>query len=259
MGASNPVLTRLSFAVAAVCLLPLAACSGPSATNGDGSAVNGAGTQTSSQTTAQRFAACLTGKGFDARAAASVPSQGGQETGIAVELRMIDKSGNPMTLNGDSAGVSSSGDQTGAQSDPYANAAYVSVEGNARWVVFKDSRSLAGSPYESKREDYAACEREHPDFTQPVPDNGQPFIPEADKQTALDYAKQARSKGFAWVADPDAANPTTIMIPRTVSESEFRRLLSEVPDATGVISYGFDGSVTDYGWDYDRALEEASR
>lgn len=247
----------LSCAAAAACLFALAACSVPSAVTGrtdSGGSGSGAGAASgaSSDEAAKRFVACLVGKGLDARTAPAVGAQGGQASGSAVELRMIDQSGNPVSSSGNTAGASSSS----GSADPYANAAYVSMEDGANWVVFKDADSLAGSPYESKRKDYADCEAQNPDFSQPVPDNGQPVIPEADKQAALDYAKAARDKGFSWVADPEAANPTTIMVPTTVSEDEFRRLLKELPNTSGVVSFGFIGDASDYGWDYNEVLKE---
>ena len=251
----------MSCAVAAACLLALTACSVPLADNGPtGSTGPGGGTGAGAGTVsgapsdeaARRFVACLVGRGLDARTAPAVGAQGGQASGSAVELRMIDQSGNPVSSSGTTAGASSSS----GSPDPYANAAYVSMEDGANWVVFKDAESLAGSPYESRRQDYADCEAQNPDFTQPVPDNGQPVIPEADRQAALDYAKAARDKGFSWVADPDAANPTTIMVPVTVSEDEFRRLLKEVPNTSGVVSFGFSGDASDYGWDYNEVLGE---
>ena len=137
------------------------------------------------------------------------------------------------------------------------NAAYTSMEDDSTWVVFKDAKALAGSPYESKQREYADCEAKNPDFTQPIPDMGpQHQYSGEDKQAALAYAQAARKKGFDWVKDPDADTPTSITIPGTVSESELRRFLKECPTDGANISYAFAGTTEEFGYDYNKVLSE---
>lgn len=132
----------------------LGACSSPLAAVGTGSGADDrSDATTTTDATAKRFAACLTGKGFDARTAAGVSSGSGSgkqaPTKNAVALRMIGTAGKPVASQGNSLSASDDGPQL------YPNAAYTSMEDDSTWVVFKDAKALAGSPYESKQREYA--------------------------------------------------------------------------------------------------------
>lgn len=164
---------------------------------------------------------------------------------------MIGTDGKPVASQGNSLSASDDGPQL------YPNAAYTSMEDDSTWVVFKDAKALAGSPYESKQREYADCEAKNPGFTQPIPDMGpQHQYSGEDKQAALAYAQAARKKGFDWVKDPDADTPTSITIPGTVSESELRRFLKECPTDGANISYAFAGTTEEFGYDYNKVLSE---
>ena len=234
----------------------LGACSSPLAAVGTGSGADDRyDATTTTDATTKRFAACLTGKGFDARTAAGVSSGSGSgkqaPTKNAVALRMIGTDGKPVASQGNSLSASDDGPQL------YPNAAYTSMEDDSTWVVFKDAKALAGSPYESKQREYADCEAKNTDFTQPIPDMGpQHQYSGEDKQAALAYAQAARKKGFDWVKDPDADTPTSITIPGTVSESELRRFLKECPTDGANISYVFAGTTEEFGYDYNKVLSE---
>ncbi|PWG66923.1 hypothetical protein [Bifidobacterium callitrichidarum] len=251
-----------------LCLTALAGCSMPftnqATDTGDSGTTTGSGSNTTDNLTtdvnAKKFVSCLTGKGFEAQAAAApgVPDQNGKMTTPTtknmVMLRMLDANGQPVESGND--GMSVSTDSTTQQM--YANAMFTSIDYGTVWVAFKDSTALAGSPYESKRQDYADCEAENPNFAQPAQDlNQTPSYSDADKQAALDYAKKARSKGFSWVADPAGDEPTTILIPKTVGEDELRRFFKECPVGDARITFGFDGTAEDFGYDYTKVMDEA--
>ncbi|WP_146191857.1 hypothetical protein [Bifidobacterium longum] len=114
----------------------LGACSSPLAAVGTGSGADDrSDATTTTDATAKRFAACLTGKGFDARTAAGVSSGSGSgkqaPTKNAVALRMIGTDGKPVASQGNSLSASDDGPQL------YPNAAYTSMEDDSTWVVFK--------------------------------------------------------------------------------------------------------------------------
>ncbi|KAB8289441.1 Uridine kinase [Bifidobacterium ramosum] len=254
----------LTIAIASTLTLSaLAGCSTPFTTNGgnqSNAVASGGDTATSTDTNVRKFIACLTDKGIEAQAAAAPDMSGSTDTSKAptvknaVELRMIDAAGNPVKVGGDSNGMTVDSD---AQ-QLYAGATFTTVEDDKVWVMFKDATALAGSPYASKQQDYAACQAQVPDFTQPVQDeNVQPAVSDAQKQAALDFAKKAREKGYSWVADPDGDNPTTIMIPKTVSEEEFRRFLKDCPVGDSGVSFGFDGTPQEFGYDYTQVMRDA--
>ncbi|WP_094668373.1 hypothetical protein [Bifidobacterium myosotis] len=256
-----------------LCMAALAGCSSPFAANGgddtgvtgiDASA-NGGGNATDAlptDATAKRFLSCLTGKGFDAQATAApgVPDAEGKAKAATsknmVMLRMIDASGQPVAAGDGGTSVSA---DAGTQS-LYANAMLTFIDYGAVWVAFKDAAALAGSPYESKQQEYADCEAKNPDFTQPAQDlaAGAPTYSEEERQAALDYARKARAKGFGWVADPTGDEPTTILIPKTVGEEELRRFLKECPVGDARIAFGFDGATEEFGYDYMKVLDEAT-
>lgn len=256
-----------------LCMAALAGCSSPFAANGgDDTGVTGIDTSTNgggnaadalpTDATAKRFLSCLTGKGFDAQASAApgIPDAEGKAKAATsknmVMLRMIDASGQPVASGDGGTSVSAGADTQSL----YANAMLTSIDYGTVWVAFKDATALAGSPYESKQQEYADCEAKNPDFTQPAQDftAGAPTYSEEERQAALDYAKRARAKGFGWVADPAGDEPTTILIPKTVGEEELRRFLKECPVGDARIAFGFDGTAEEFGYDYMKVLDEAT-
>lgn len=248
----------------ALCLIALAGCSMPFTNQATGTSDTGSNSAfantLATDANAKKFVSCLTGKGFDAQAAAAprVPDSSGKAktptTKNMVMLRMLDASGQP--VESDENGMSVNTDS--AMQQMYANSMFTSIDYGTVWVAFKDSSALAGSPYESKQQDYAKCEAENPNFAQPAQElNQTPTYSDADKQAALDYAAKARKKGFSWVADPTGAEPTTILIPKTVSEEELRRFFKECPVGDARITFGFDGTTDDFGYDYTRIMDEA--
>ncbi|MBT1175320.1 hypothetical protein JS530_07375 [Bifidobacterium sp. LC6] len=253
----------VSFA-SALCLIALAGCSTPftnQALHTDDNDNTAGGTDNiATDANAKKFVSCLTGKGFEAQAAVAPrtsDSSGKAKTPTTknmVMLRMLDANGQPVEA-GDN-GMSVSTDSTTQQM--YANSMFTSIDYGTVWVAFKDSTALAGSPYESKRQDYADCEAKNPNFSQPAQNLSQtPTYTDADKQAALDFAKKAREKGFSWVADPTGDEPTTILIPKTVNEDELRRFFKECPVGDAHITYGFDGTAEDFGYDYTKVMDEA--
>ena len=243
---------------AGLCLIGLTACSSTDTGRPDASGAD-ATTSASSGDAAREFTACLTGKGLDAHLYASTLDASGNGAEDAVELRMIDASGNPIAVGGDSDGASISSDSASSFDDLYPGASYTTITDDGAWVTFPDAEALAGSPYEASQQDYAACEAQVPAFSQPVQDAaGQRTWSDADKRSALDFARQARDKGFSWVQDPSADEPTTIMIPATVGENELRRFLEACPIADAAITVGFAGTPDEFGYDYTKVMEETS-
>lgn len=267
MTRNRPLTATTAAIISAAILLTLVACAGPASdatAAGAGDDTNAAGTTSSLPVaeTARKFVACLTSKGLDARTdvGPGMPDASGKAKAPTVrnmaELRMIDRAGNPVTT--DSTGTSIS---TGSDTQQlYANAMLTALDYGTVWVAFKDSTALAGTPYESKQADYADCEAQHPNFTQPAQDlaSGQPTYSEEDKRAALDFARKARGKGFSWVADPSGDEPTTILIPRTVTADELRRFFKECPVGDAHISFGFDGTPEEFGYDYMKVMDQAN-
>ena len=266
MTRNRPLTATTAAAISAAILLTLAACAGPASdttTTGAGDDANATDTTSNLPVdeTARQFVACLAAKGLDARTdvGPGTPDASGKAKAPTVrnmaELRMIDRSGNPITT--DDTGTSISNDS--ATQQLYANAMFTSLDNGTVWVAFKDSTALAGTPYESKRADYADCEAKHPNFSQPAQDlaSGQPTYSEEDKRAALDFARKARDKGFSWVADPSGDEPTTILIPRTVKADELKRFFRECPVGDAHISFGFDGTPEEFGYDYMKVMDEA--
>lgn len=105
---------------------------------------------------------------------------------------------------------------------------------------------------------YAECAKQHPEFAQPAPsvpgggaDDGADALADA-----LAFARCARDAGFSWVADPDAEAGGSIELPSTLTEAEFRALLTACPpsDYPG----GLGWSVTDdLSFDWSAVLDEA--
>ena len=264
MTRNRPLTATTAAAISAAILLTLAACADPASdTTTTGADTNATDTTSDLPVdeTARKFVACLTAKGLDARTdvGPGAPDASGKAKAPTVrnmaELRMIDRTGNPVTTDdtGTSIGTDSATQQL------YANAMFTALDYGTVWVAFKDSTELAGTPYESKQADYADCEAKHPNFTQPAQDlsSGQPAYSEEDKRAALDFARKARGKGFSWVADPSGDEPTTILIPRTVTADELRRFFKECPVGDARISFGFDGTPEEFGYDYMKVMDEA--
>ncbi|RSX56273.1 hypothetical protein [Bifidobacterium samirii] len=244
-----------------LCLIGLTACSTPAADQPAASGGDDATTGASSGDAAREFTACLTGKGLDARLYASTLDASGNGVEDAVELRMLDASGNPVAVGGDSDGASISSDSATSFDDLYPGAAYTVVTDDGAWVTFPNAQALAGSPYAASQQDYATCEAQVPAFSQPVQDAaGQQTWSDDDKRAALDFARQARDRGFSWVQDPTADAPTTIMIPDTVGEGELRRFLEACPmdDLNANVTLGFAGTPDEFGYDYTKVMDETS-
>ncbi|PST49812.1 hypothetical protein COO72_00860 [Bifidobacterium callitrichos] len=263
MTRNRPLTATTAAAISAAILLTLAACAGPASDTTTAGADTNATDTTSDlpvDETARKFVACLTSKGLDARTdvGPGAPDASGKAKAPTVrnmaELRMIDRAGNPVTTDDTGTSISTGSDTQ----QLYANAMFTALDYGTVWVAFKDSTALAGTPYESKQADYADCEAKHPNFTQPAQDlaSGQPTYSEEDKRAALDFARKARGKGFSWVADPSGDEPTTILIPRTVTADELRRFFRECPVGDARISFGFDGTPEEFGYDYMKVMDE---
>lgn len=122
------------------------------------------------------------------------------------------------------------------------------------WVAPPDAEFFENDA--GTREAYAGCEKEHPDFAQPdasapgATDDGAQALAEA-----LGFARCARDAGFAWVADPDQDHGSSIVLPQSVSESEFRALLTACPpaDYPGGLGWSVAG---DLSFDWVAVLDE---
>lgn len=226
----------LALTLAAACLTATAACSTEAitakdtdATTTDATTSAGISEETRAEhakleTTAKRFTACLTAKGLDAR---TVESYGVATAGMRTEdipkatvvLKRIDQSGNDATADAT--------DDNGTDT-LYPTARLHATIDDALWVGFAGSSDLAGTPYATKQQDYAACEQENPDFSQPPFSRGRTSNPGV-ALAELEFARKARADGFEWYPDPDPAGGGTtgsVDIPDTVSAEEFRRFLT---------------------------------
>ncbi|GLJ79263.1 hypothetical protein [Microbacterium imperiale] len=123
------------------------------------------------------------------------------------------------------------------------------------WVAPADAEFFEDDA--AARDAYAACETDHPDFAQPavsVPggaaDEGADALAEA-----LAFTRCARDAGFAWLADPDPESGGSIVLPPSLTESEFRALLAACPPTDYPAGLGW--SVTgDLSFDWTAVLDE---
>lgn len=255
-------LTRDAVALLAVSAMAatMAACSTSGGTGKGGDDATQT-SDTSSQTkysggpeedpVAKRFVACLVSKGIDARVV------GGDNVG----LRWVDAAGNPaqeeLVDGPDGEPVMS----MVADPELYPNVAVFGGVGYADGTDFDyvqviDASGLAGSPYDDKQDEYAACERENPDFSQSPginPADKQKDVSAEDKQAVLDYARRARELGFTWVADPTAEQPLSIVFTPDVPREEIKRLLTECPVEGTPVYTSFNG---DFPYSVGELLEE---
>lgn len=107
-----------------------------------------------------------------------------------------------------------------------------------------------------KRERYAECANQHPGFTQPVaqaPTNGTGASDGLAE--ALEFTRCARDAGFTWMADPDPSTGASIVLPPSLTESDFRALLTACSPFSG--GGGLGWSVAgDLAFDWMSVLEE---
>lgn len=251
----------IALLAASAMMTTLSACSTSGATGKNGDDATQADTA-SSQTeysggpeedpVAKRFVACLVSKGIDARVV----------NGDNAGLRWVDAAGNPVQdqlVDGpDGEPVMA----TVADPELYPNVAVFGGEGyvdgtSFDYVQVNDASGLAGSPYDDKQDEYAACERENPDFSQSPgfnPADEQKNASAEDKQAVLDYARRARELGFSWVADPTAERPLSIVFTPDVPREEIKRLLTECPVEGTPVRTSFNG---DFPYNVGELLEEA--
>lgn len=212
--------------------------------------------QTPAATLAKQFVACLVSKGFDARVEGEKHDQ--------VALLEIDWNGQAIqpVVSTDSDGTVNhdwSGDLT-----MYPHITMSGIEGDVvtgeyfPYILAQSSSELAGSPYEGRQQDYASCEAKYPDFTQAppqtIPDQSQ--ASDEDRKAVLAFAKQARAKGFTWVADPSADSPLSIVIPTDVAREEVKRFLINCPTDDTPVTIAWNG---DYPYDINELNAEVQR
>ncbi|MBW3079917.1 hypothetical protein [Bifidobacterium saguinibicoloris] len=207
-------------------------------------------------TLTKQFTACLVAKGFDARITGERNNQ--------VALLEIDAAGNPVQpkVTAGDDGVTNR-DWTG---DPnlYPNITSSGVNSNTvtgddfPYIIAQNSGQLAGSPYASKQADYAACEARYSSFSQGVTTYTADDVDASaeDKAAVLEFARDARDKGFDWVADPVGDEPLHIVIPNTVPESDVRRFFEECPTDDVPVIFSWIG---DYPYDINAVQQSTVR
>lgn len=239
--------------LAGALLLGLAGCASTGSTNpsntfdntSSGSAGNdgagatlGAGSAEANEAAAKKFVACLVDKGLDAKVGTSDPDIDGKTANDLVLLRQLDQAGNP--ISDETGGV----DYNSQGLSLYPKAMSFKADDQGYWVAFQLSGDLTGSPYAGKQADYEACEGQVSEFQQPIGGGGIPVAgSEADQKAVLAFAKQARAQGFSWVQDPTSQDPTTIVIPSTVSEAELREFAKLIPKDLN-LQTRFEGNFT---------------
>lgn len=124
------------------------------------------------------------------------------------------------------------------------------------WVAAVDADYFADDP--DTQDAYAACEKKHPDFTQPQFDpTKDPEFTEMQgeqQEAALAFAQCARKNGYPEIADPGPGSMGgSIMIPAGFTEDDFRALIEACYDPT--TGFGF-GSNEDLGFEPWTILEE---
>lgn len=194
------------------------------------------GGSASPNASAGAFVECLKGKGVKARLSnADDPFVLVQANSSAVQMNdgMTDE---PTTS------IATSAD------DPDLMPITVEMDDEGPWFAFQNSRGLVDDP--TAQAAYIQCEADLPDFTQPQ--NAMTMTPEMQEQAAaamesgLEFAACARKEGFDWVTDPEGDPQTEspmIMVPESVSEDEFRNLLTACYDPmNSIFAWGTSGA-----------------
>lgn len=210
--------------------------------------------QSPTATLAKQFVACLVSKGFDARV------EGEKHDQVALlEIGWNGQAVQPVVSTDPDGTVNRdwSGDLA-----MYPHITMSGVEGDVvtgeyfPYVLAQNSSELADSPYADKQQDYAVCEAKYPAFTQAPPQSvpDQSKASEEDRKAVLAFARQARVKGFAWVADPSADSPLNIVIPTDVPREEVKRFLVDCPTDDTPVTIAWNG---DYPYDINELNAEA--
>jgi hypothetical protein len=134
----------------------------------------------------------------------------------------------------------------------------VALEGDEAgdaWAAVTSAEYFADDP--ATQDAYAACEKEHPEFTQPTPD------PKSDPSTrdqmkdqlaaGIAFAKCARENGHTGIADPDPATGGAVMLPEEMTEDEFRALAKVCYDPKSSVPFGVRADASFDPW---KSLEE---
>jgi len=133
---------------------------------------------------------------------------------------------------------------------------YGEVDESGSWDAAETAAYFADDP--DTQDAYAACEKKHPDFTQPQFDpTKDPEFTEMQgeqQEAALAFAQCARKNGYPEIADPGPGSMGgSIMIPAGFTEDDFRALIEACYDPT--TGFGF-GSNEDLGFEPWTILEE---
>lgn len=214
-------------------------------------------TESAADKAVKRFVACLVEKGFEAKA---LEAGGIKESDLVAAIRPLDTDGEfiePDSKDGNSVrwGIRS-GELYPNEIGGISISSAITGE-SAEYLYFKDHTGLAGTPMASMEDDYAACEQRFPDYSQ-TPSMGLPSqrdASEEDKRAVLDFAKQARDKGFTWVADPSGDQPLSIVIPTTASREDVKRFLLECPSEGTPVVISWQG---DYPYDTGALMDEVA-
>lgn len=186
---------------------------------------------------AAQFLACLTSAGV----AAKINDQG----------MVLVKESTPAAPDPDGSISRRSGSSGGGES--------MFVEGDAagnNWVAVANAGYFVDDP--DTQDAYAACEKAHPDFTQPQFDpTKDPKFEEMrteQQEAALAFSRCARENGFSQIADPVAGElGGSIMIPSGFTEDDFRALVAACYDPKSSFGLGSDENLGFEPW---RILEE---
>lgn len=156
------------------------------------------------------FLACLTSAGVEARI---------NDSGQILVKRPAQDAG-----SGSGVSIGSSGDGAlGMEGD----------ENGDTWVVAADSDYFQDDP--DTQDAYAACEADHPGFTQPD-QNLEAENPELEaeeklkEEAALAFARCGRDNGYTSIEDPDFTKANSLILPPDLTEDEFRALVVECLD-----------------------------
>lgn len=143
--------------------------------------------------------------------------------------------------------------QLGGESDISSGDGVIAMEGDVAgnvWVAAAESSYFIDSP--DIQDAYAACEKRHPDFAQPLLD---PFDDpamaqelEQQEEDALTFARCARDNGFPQIADPDFETMNGIMLPDDLTETDFRSLLETCWDPASTFAFGTSDAATFEPW-----------
>jgi hypothetical protein len=218
----------------AIAVLPLAMVLGLLAACSGGTTATSDASKAANDKAAERFVACLTDQGQNAK----IVQPRGSDQGMVGILQPTDELGDPSLSSGGSDTRGGDSVQITMFHDP-----------DGSWLMGNSANAYPEDG--GQRAAWKTCAKKVPDFTQPKANmSGGTKVTSADVAKAtLAFAKCARSTGFPDFADPNSNGQLTL--PSGITEDEFRALLTACVGSDASIGIGFtkeSSDALDFDW-----------